>query len=84
MENNYSEGLWLYMEDCYRSHGASSDASQLILRAEHLTKMANIFSEDEIADMLKNDFYTYHNYQKEDSKWKTKLVNILKMDNVLG
>lgn len=52
--------LWRLMEDCYKKHGASSNDAQLIMRGNALEYMRKNYSDEEIKDMLLNQFGKYH------------------------
>lgn len=54
------DSLWSLMEQTYRANGASNNGAQLMIRSDALDYMLKHYSENEIRDMLLNDFDKYH------------------------
>ena len=56
----YSQELYELMESEYKKRGASNNASQIMSRENHLKFMLQLRSEEEVKDMIINDFDAYH------------------------
>lgn len=56
----YSKEILDLMEDCYRKHGASSNAAQLTLRRTYLQEMVDKLGEDAVKTLLCDNFPLYH------------------------
>lgn len=56
----YSQELYELMESEYRKRGASNNAAQIISRENHLKSVLQLRSEEEVKDMILNDFDSYH------------------------
>lgn len=58
----YSQELYELMESEYRKRGASNNAAQITLRENHLKSVLQSRGEEEeeVKDMIPNDFDAYH------------------------